>query len=273
MDDLILFEKIMAHTNDVVIVTTSEHNIPIVYVNKAFTDLTGYTFEEVKGRSPNFLQGAETCYEIRDEIRAAIDNFQSIRATVVNYKKSGEKYFIELNIFPYFNDSQNCTHFVSIERDVTKTKETEESLMRYKKFFDETPVGLLRTNLLSGEFLMANYHCVELLGFDSIDDLLKNGRSTDLYYDKRERQKFINIMQKSGSVTKYETRIRLRAGRLLSVEANMQINCNGVSIEGSLINITEQKEAELALEKVRNEGLAKLNQMNDKLDKALTYYK
>ncbi len=76
------------------------------------------------------------------------------------------------------------------------------NLEDYKTFFDETPVALIRTELKTGKFLMANKFAVQLFGFDSIEDLLANGRTSD-FYPAEERKKLIHILRKRGIVENY----------------------------------------------------------------------
>lgn len=70
----------------------------------------------------------------------------------------------------------------------------------YKKFFDEAPIALCRTEVKTGKFLMANEFTARLLGYESVEDLLANCRSVDLYPDKSIRQKMIKQLQEEGSI-------------------------------------------------------------------------
>lgn len=130
-DALFSFEQIVATTSDVVIVTKvaplAEPGPEIVYVNNAFTELTGYRAEEVIGGTPRILQGPETCPETRAKIRAALEAKSPIRTTIVNYSKSGQKYWLDINLIPLIDSSGNVDYFAAIERDIT-----EEMLVREK---------------------------------------------------------------------------------------------------------------------------------------------
>ena len=108
----------------------------------------------------------------------------------------------------------------------------------YKKFFDDCPVALVRTDLRTGQFLMANEAAATMLGFNSVDDLLKNGNATQ-FYSKPVRQRLIREIKKQGSIRDYDVKLTLKDGRDVWVSACFHINCGGSCIEGSLTDITE----------------------------------
>lgn len=125
---------VAAKTTDAVIITDCEGLI--TWVNYAFIELTGYKFSEVIGKKPgDFLQGTETDPATVKEVSEAIHKQESIETTILNYTKDGEAYWLNMSIDPIFNDADECTHFIAIERDVTekikKEKELQVSLERY----------------------------------------------------------------------------------------------------------------------------------------------
>ncbi len=131
------FKDIVENAMDVVIVTSADAiNDPgpeIVYVNKAFTQLTGYSKNEAIGQNPRMLQGEKTDANTKREIRIAIENKQPVRVTIKNYSKSGQEYWLDMNILPLKNEQNEVTHFVAIERDVTEQKNYEQELERLSR--------------------------------------------------------------------------------------------------------------------------------------------
>jgi PAS domain S-box-containing protein len=133
-----LLETALERLNDVVIIAdatpmTETTGPRIIYVNDAFVRRTGYTREEVIGKTPGFLQGRNTDKATRSRIRQAIKQWQPVRAEIINYTKAGEEFWIELEIVPITNDEGEYTHWVSIERDVTERRELEERLRESQK--------------------------------------------------------------------------------------------------------------------------------------------
>jgi diguanylate cyclase (GGDEF)-like protein/PAS domain S-box-containing protein len=121
---LFSYRDIIENTRDVVIVTDADNIKPpfgpqIVFVNRAFEILTGYTAEEAIGQTPRILQGRGTDPECTARIRNALEKFEPIRETILNYSKQGKPYWLDLDIFPLKNDFGKVSHFAAIERDVT----------------------------------------------------------------------------------------------------------------------------------------------------------
>ena len=100
----------------------------IVFVNEAFEKRTGFTRDEVLGKTPRLLQGEKTQRGELDRIRHALKKWQPVRAELLNYTKSGEEFWIELDIVPIADSSGWYTHWVAIERDITERRKFEEQL-------------------------------------------------------------------------------------------------------------------------------------------------
>ncbi len=136
-----LFEKVILQMHDVVVITEAEPiDMPgpiIIYVNPAFTDLTGYTADEAIGKSPRFLQGPKCNRRELDKVRAALNSKQSAKVEVTNYRKDGTEFENEFEIVPVADESGCITHWVSVQRDITDRKRTEEELRRLASVLSE----------------------------------------------------------------------------------------------------------------------------------------
>ncbi len=126
------FRDIAEFANDVIIVTKSFPLDPpgpeIVYVNKAFTELTGYTEAEILGKNPRILQSEKTDKNTTQIIRQGLENKAPVRVTIRNFSKIGKEYWLDLSILPLKDPDGKVTHFVAIERDVTEQKNIEREL-------------------------------------------------------------------------------------------------------------------------------------------------
>lgn len=127
----------------------------------------------------------------------------------------------------------------------------------YKKFFEETPVALIRTDMKTGEFLMANKFAAHLFGFDTVDELKVKAKITD-YYPADERKKLLREIKKKGVVEGYELRFHIDC-KVVWVSARLRINCGNSCVEGSLIDITDHVE-------VRDKCLTNMKEVGKKLD-------
>lgn len=129
-----LLEACVQALNDLVVITRAESldgpGPEIIYVNPAFEQLSGYSQEEVLGKSPRFLQGAKTDRKTLDRIHAALFKGESIREEVLNYAKDGQEYWLEMEIQPVRNAAGVITNFISVERDVTERKRMQHRMLR-----------------------------------------------------------------------------------------------------------------------------------------------
>jgi PAS domain S-box-containing protein len=88
----------------------------------------GYTFEEVLGKEPNFLHGPETDTKAIKKIYKHLLDKKSISAEILNYSKTGHKYWMKVNISPFYNSSGELVNFISVENDITQLKHAEDNI-------------------------------------------------------------------------------------------------------------------------------------------------
>ncbi|GGD92663.1 PAS domain S-box protein [Planktosalinus lacus] len=121
-----LLQSVITHTNDAVLITEAEpQDAPgprIVYVNDAFTRMTGYTAAEVIGQSPRILQGPKSDRAELARLGKALRNWEPCEITTLNYKKNGEEFWINFTVSPVADEKGWYTHWIAIERDVTAAK-------------------------------------------------------------------------------------------------------------------------------------------------------
>jgi diguanylate cyclase (GGDEF)-like protein/PAS domain S-box-containing protein len=138
-EQLRLLESSIARLNDIVIITEAgpfrEPGPRIVFVNEAFERRTGYSPEEVLGRTPRLLQGPGTQRSELDRIRTAMEQWQPARVDLINYKKSGEAFWVDLEVSPVWDEARKLTHWVAVGRDITERKTAEEKI-QYLAFYD-----------------------------------------------------------------------------------------------------------------------------------------
>lgn len=130
-----LLEATVINAKDGVIITDADlDNGPhIIYVNEAFTKISGYTKEEIIGKTPRILQGKDTDRETLDRLRNTLKNGQAFQAEIKNYKKDGTAYWLDISIVPVKNNDGATTHFTAIERDITAQKSAQKELREEKE--------------------------------------------------------------------------------------------------------------------------------------------
>jgi len=120
----LLFE-LVNHTNNAIIITDLEGGI--VYTNSGFTAITGYDQKEVLGKKPGtFLQGPETSPHTIQSISEKLRNLQRVNERVLNYHKDGSTYWLQLDIYPIFDNDSKPTHYMAVESVITDLKFDEE---------------------------------------------------------------------------------------------------------------------------------------------------
>lgn len=127
-----LWRAVEAAANPIIITAhhpDKDERSPVTYVNVAFERLTGYTLDELRGKDPRFLHGADRDQPALEQIRDAIKAERAISGVYVrNYKKSGEMYIAELNLSPIYSGCE-LTHWVGVQSLATeqvRLKEMEE---------------------------------------------------------------------------------------------------------------------------------------------------
>ncbi len=129
---MIDFKQIVENANDVILVTDSLIERPgprITYVNQAFERLTGYTSDEVIGKTPRILQGPDTSSKSTSAIKQALISVNPIKISIQNYTKDNRPYWAELSIIPLYDKSGDVEHFAAIQREITAQKAYEAELL------------------------------------------------------------------------------------------------------------------------------------------------
>lgn len=124
----LLERGIQATPNGVLMADATQEDLPLVYVNEAFYQITGYSPEEAMSRNCRFLQGPDTDPEALTAIRWAISKRQSADVTLRNYRKDGTPFWNHLSLSPVFDANGVCTHYIGIQQDITLQREQEEQL-------------------------------------------------------------------------------------------------------------------------------------------------
>lgn len=116
---------------DPVLITDARLDRPgphIVYVNPAFTEVFGYSADEVIGENPRMFQGPATDPTVLARLRRRLEMGQPFRGEAVNYKKDGTPFLMEWEIAPIENDRGELAHYVSTMRDVTGRRRLERAV-------------------------------------------------------------------------------------------------------------------------------------------------
>ena len=135
-ESLRLLGSAIEQSKESILITDAQLDLPgprIVFVNPAFTQMTGYTAAEAIGKTPRILQGPRTDKTVRQQLRQTLARGEPFHAEAINYRQDRTEFPIEWDIAPIRNARGTITHFVSIQRDMTGRKRLEEQLRQSQK--------------------------------------------------------------------------------------------------------------------------------------------
>ncbi|MHC4075545.1 MAG: PAS domain S-box protein, partial [Planctomycetota bacterium] len=224
-------------TNGIIITEHTSTDNPIIYVNPAFEQITGFSADEVIGRDCRFLQGDDRNQSDLNKIRSAITEERDCRAVLRNYRKDGSMFWNELSISPVRDEKGKVTHFVGIISDITGRKSVEEAVMEAARFPNENPNPVLRISA-DGTIIYCNKASSELLNF------WRCGQNEPLPEPHRE---FVREALSSGLTREVDVQCGCRTYSLFFTPI---ADVNYVNVYG--LDITDRKRAENDLEKERN---------------------
>jgi diguanylate cyclase (GGDEF)-like protein/PAS domain S-box-containing protein len=165
-------------TNGVVITDQSGF---VLWINEAYSDITGYSPDEMVGSRPGvLLQGKDTNPATVEAMDKAAASRKSYNVDVLNYKKSGASYWVRITCDPLWDDDGQFKGCIAIKTDITKEKR-DAGLLSYneellKSVIDANNIGTWRLNLQSGE-LVINEKWAHLLGY-KLHELMPTNRKT-----------------------------------------------------------------------------------------------
>ena len=119
--------------NGVTLADPDQEDLPLVYANKAFETITGYTQEDTIGKNCRFLQGSEHDQEGVSQLREAIKNKKPVEVTLRNYRKNGELFYNHLNMTPLFDSHGNILYFLGVQYEITEQVRAAEEIRALKE--------------------------------------------------------------------------------------------------------------------------------------------
>ena len=133
-----LIPKVLANildscVNGVTLADPDQEDLPLVYANKAFETITGYTQEDTIGKNCRFLQGSEHDQEGVNQLREAIKNKKPVEVTLRNYRKNGELFYNHLNMTPLFDSHGKILYFLGVQYEITEQVRAAEEIRSLKE--------------------------------------------------------------------------------------------------------------------------------------------
>lgn len=161
--------------SDAVVITDIDNNIE--WINNAYTQMTGFTIDDVRGRKNDFSEMLEEDLPIYALIEEALKMQKSIEIEFRKRNKNNDIYWVSMSLTPMFDEKGHLSHNIIIETDITTQKETEQKL-RYNSLLFETVFNTIDDFVAIAtpegglQVLKANERAVELLELSNEDELL-----------------------------------------------------------------------------------------------------
>ena len=145
---LSLLEIITRYTEEAILLTTAQLELPgpqILYVNSAFTRMTGYALADVVGKTPRILQGVATDRETLDRLKSDLESGGEFTGRTKNYRSDGTEFEIQWKINPIRNLDGITTHFLAIQRDITGQQLAENEIQEIDSALESTGNQLIQS--------------------------------------------------------------------------------------------------------------------------------
>lgn len=168
---------IAASLNGILFTDAQKSDHPIVYVNPAFEEMTGYDTADVIGRNCRFLQNDDRDQPDIAKIRDAIAASQPVRAVLRNYRKDGSRFWNELRLAPVRDANGRLTHYIGVQTDVTERIEGESTLRRAVAEAEQANLAKTRFLAAASHDLRQPIHALNMLNQLLVEKATDNGVS------------------------------------------------------------------------------------------------
>jgi two-component system, cell cycle sensor histidine kinase and response regulator CckA len=243
----------------------------IIWVNNAFTKLTGYSIDEAIGNTPRLLKSGKHDAAFYREFWQTILAGQTWRGEFTNKRKDGSLFYDEHVVTPVRSPEGNITHFVSVMHDVTARKQTEAALRaaheELRQLLEHSPAVLYRLKVEGDKItpVFGSPNIEQMLGFAVAETLSMEWWQAQLHPEDRDRAEASISETLTKCVSRTDYRIRHKDGSYRWVDDNRRLFLDSAGQPSEFIgvwtDITERKAADLALK----ENELRFRQMADNI--------
>ena len=150
------------------IVSKTDKNGLITFVNKKFCEISGYEEDELIGKSHNIVRHPSMTKEFFNNLWKTITNKEIFKGVIVNKKKNGTVYYVDTTIIPILDENKNIEEFIAIRHDITKVYEQKKLIE--EQFIDELTLLPNRQKLLK-DFKDNKIQKIAMLNINSFRDI------------------------------------------------------------------------------------------------------
>lgn len=189
-----LFEAAITQAWNAIVITDADIAVGcrVQFANPAFTAMTGYSLDELRGHSLRILQGPDTDPALIDELRICLEEARLFEGTATNYRKDGSSYTVRWSISPVRDDSGSVTNFVSVQQDISDYEQAEQTNRLLARALDATSDPVMLTDA-KARIIFANAAFAKSTGY-TVDEIqgstpamFKSGKHDEAFYAAMRR--------------------------------------------------------------------------------------
>ena len=250
-NSLQLLEKTFASLREAVFILDAK-TTRILNCNPAASQIFGYRKEEMLGQTTNFLHvDEEKLEEFRKRLFAAVEERGCLDLPEFQMKRrNGEVFFTNHSVMPLEDDQGKRIGWVSVVRDITERKRTEEALQRSQQLFSSifrvNPAATILSWWADGRCVDANEAYAKLVGYTREELIGKTTVELNIWTSAEERQRVVTELAQKGHLENVELTLRKKNGELINTVAGgeMFVMDGQRYILSFFFDITERKKAE-----------------------------
>ncbi len=252
-----------AALNGITITDARKKDNPIIYVNKAFEKITGYTQKEILNTNCRFLQNDDTNQIGVRVMSRAISKGKSCRVQIRNYRKNGELFWNEVYMNPIRDEKGDITHFVGIQNDITKRKLTEDENRQLIRIFNESDNEIYVYNAQTLRFKHVNHGARKNTGYSLKELMNMTPYHLKTNFSEEQFRKLIApLLGAPGKKLTFDSVQRRKDGSTYPVEVHLESSKVGANcyIGAVILDISDRRDYTQRLEKTVAERTSQLRE-------------
>lgn len=147
----------------------------ILYVNNAFTRMSGYKAEEIINKTPRILQGEKTDREVLKRLKECLSQEEYFEGKAINYTKEGNEYWVEWNISPVYDENKKLIAFISIQKDISVSQKLLNQIKLFQTAIDQNDDSIALFSP-KGDYIYVNRAYSQRTGYSESELIGKNPR-------------------------------------------------------------------------------------------------